>query len=87
MAKVKINVTLDEDLMRRIDEYTEENYLTRSSLISLAATQFLSSAEVAKSIKEIAFSMRKIADTGVVDDEIRRNLEDFERLAKMLAGA
>lgn len=87
MAKVKINVTLDEDLMRRIDEYTEENYLSRSSLISLATTQFLSSAEVAKSIKEIAFSMRKIADTGVVDDEIRRSLEDFERLAKMLAGA
>lgn len=86
MAKVKINITLDEELMRRVDDYAEENYLNRSSLISLATTQFLNSAEVAKAIRDLALAIRKIADTGSLDDDTRNQLEDFERLARLLSG-
>lgn len=87
MAKIKVNITLDEELMRRVDEYAEENYLNRSSLVSLATTQFLNAADVTKAIKDMAFAMRKIADSGEIDDDTRRQLEDFERLSKMLTGA
>ncbi|HEY9758805.1 MAG TPA: hypothetical protein V6C97_26795 [Oculatellaceae cyanobacterium] len=84
MAKVKVNITVDEDLMRRIDEYVDENYMNRSSLISLATTQFLNAAEVTTAVKLMSVAMRKIADTGVVDAESMEQLEDFERLVKML---
>lgn len=87
MAKVKVNITLDEELLRRVDDYAEENYLNRSSLVSLATTQFLNAADVTKAICDMAFSMRKIADNGEIDDETRKQLEDFERLSRMLAGA
>lgn len=87
MAKIKVNITLDEELLRRVDEYAEENYLNRSSLVSLATTQFLNAADVTKAIKDMAFAMRKIADNGEVDDETRKQLEDFERLSKMFTGA
>lgn len=86
MAKIKVNITLDEELMRRVDEYAEENYLNRSSLVSLATTQFLNAADVTKAIKDMAFAMRKIADCGEIDDETKRELEDFERLSRMLVG-
>lgn len=86
MAKIKVGITLDEELMRRVDEYAEENYLNRSSLISLATTQFLNASDVTKAIRDMAFAMRKIADAGEVDEETRRQLEDFERLSKMLVG-
>ena len=86
MAKIKVNITLDEELMRRVDEYAEENYLNRSSLVSLATTQFLNAADVTKAIKDMAFAMRKIADNGEIDDETQRDLEDFERLSRMLVG-
>ena len=86
MAKIKVNITLDEELMRRVDEYAEENYLNRSSLVSLATTQFLNAADVTKAIKDMAFAMRKIADNGEIDDETRKELEDFERLSRMLVG-
>ncbi len=84
MAKIKVNITLDEELMRRVDEYAEENYLNRSSLVSLATTQFLNAADVTKAIKEMAFAMRKIADNGEIDEQTKKDLEDFERLSKML---
>lgn len=86
MAKMKVNITLDEELIRRIEDYAEENYLNRSSLISLATTQFLNSADVVKAVKDMAFAMRKIADNGTVDEESMKQLEDFERLSKMLIG-
>lgn len=87
MAKIKVNITLDEELMRRVDEYAEENYLNRSSLVSLATTQFLNAADVTKAIRDMAFAMRKIADNGEIDEETKRELEDFERLSRMLVGA
>lgn len=87
MAKIKINVTLDEDLLRRLDEYAEENYLNRSSLVSLATTQFLNAADVTKAVRDMAFAMRKIADNGSIDEETKRELEDFERLSRILVGA
>lgn len=86
MAKIKVGITLDEELMQRVDDYAEENYLNRSSLISIATTQFLNTADVTKAIRDMALAMRKIADTGIVDADTKRQLEDFERLSKMLVG-
>ena len=86
MAKVKVNVTLDEDLLFRIDNYAEVNYLNRSSLVSLATTQFLNAADVSKAIVDLAFSVRKIADTGSIDEETRKKIEDFERISRSLTG-
>lgn len=86
MAKIKINITVDEDLLRRVDEYSEENYLNRSSLISLATTQFLNAADVTKAVKDMSICFRKIAERGTIDEETQRQLEDFERLARILTG-
>ena len=86
MAKVKVNITLDEELLQRIESYADENYLTRSGLITLATSQFLLQAEASRAIVDISLAMRKIADTGSIDDDQRRQLEDFERFSRMLAG-
>lgn len=80
---MKVNVTLDDELMERIDNYADKNYMSRSGLISLSVTQYLNSHEVILAISDISVAMRKIADTGKVDDETLEQLEDFERLAKL----
>jgi metal-responsive CopG/Arc/MetJ family transcriptional regulator len=81
---MKVNITLDDDLMKRIDDYADRNYMSRSGLMSLAATQYLNTNEMTLAIKDMAVSMRKIADTGKIDHETMEQLEDFERLAQML---
>lgn len=86
MAKIKVNITLEEELLHRIETYADENYLTRSGLITLAVSQFLLQAEASRAIVDMSLAMRKIADTGTVTDEQLRELEDFERFARMLAG-
>lgn len=83
---MKVGITLDDNLMKRIDDYADENYMSRSGLISLAVTQYLNSADVTRAVKDMALAMRKIADTGVIDDDTQKQLDDFERLSKMLTG-
>lgn len=83
---MKVQITLDDALMERLDAYADENYMTRSGLVSLAVTQYLNANDVTKAVKEMAVCMRKIADNGIVDHETMKQLEDFERLSKILVG-
>lgn len=84
---MKVNVTLDDDLMKRVDDFADRNYMSRSGLVSLALTQYLNSNEMALAVKDMSLCMRKIADNGNVDHETMEQLEDFERLAKLLSSA
>ena len=85
MAKVQI--TLDDKLLERVDSYADENYMSRSGLISLAATQYLNSQDTFRAVKDISLAMRKIADTGSIDSDTMKQLEDFERLAHFLTSS
>ena len=82
---MKVNVTLDDELMARIDDYADRNYMSRSGLVSLACTQFLQAADVTRAIQEMSAAMRRIADTGTIDEVTQRQLEDFERFSQLLA--
>lgn len=88
MAKVKkVQITIDEKLLERIDNYADDNYMSRSGLLCLAAAQYLNANEVIGFVKDMSLAMRKIADTGNVDDETMAKLEDFERMSKILMGS
>lgn len=80
----KIQITLDDELLKRVDTYADDNYMSRSGLLSLAATQFLNAADVSRAIKDLSLAIQKIAETGQLDHETTEQLEDFERLAKYL---
>lgn len=81
---MKVQITCDDELMKRVDTFADENYMSRSGLFSLAVAQYLNAQEVVKAIKEISVSIKKIADTGKVDHDTMEELEDFQRLANML---
>lgn len=81
---MKVNITLDDELMKRLDDYADRNYMSRSGLVSLAVTQYLNTNEMILAVKDMSLCMRKIADTGIIDHETMEQLEDFERFAKIL---
>lgn len=83
---MKLQISLDDKLVERIDSYADENYMSRSGLISFACTQFLNQADVMLLVKDMGFALRKIAETGTVDHEIMEQLEDFERMSRLLVG-
>ena len=82
----KIQISINDDLLRRVDEYADHTYNTRSGTITLALSQLLASDEVIRAISSMALTMRKISDEGKVDEETMQKLKEFELLANMLAG-
>lgn len=80
----KINISIDDELLERADKYTVSLYTSRSGLISMALASFMNSQECILAIKDMSLAMRKIADTGIVDDETLQQLKDFEKMSQLL---
>ena len=83
---MKVQLTVSDDLMTRADNYCKDNYITRSSLLTLALSQFLNSAEAYKEIHELTIAFKTIAEKGLVDDSTKAKLDGFERFARMFTG-
>lgn len=81
---MKINITMNDELLERLDKHAKELYTTRSGLISYAVTQYLNQQEVIGLIRTMSQAMQRIAETGTIDEEARQQIEDFDRISKML---
>lgn len=74
---MKINISIDDDLLKRVDAVADENYMSRSGLITSSLTQYLNSYEVAKCFKSMAITLKNLENKGIVDDEIKNELNDI----------
>lgn len=84
---MKVQITLDDELMKRVDSYADENYMSRSGLISLAVTQYLNTKEMMSAITRMSIVMEKIADKGEIDKQTQHELEDFQRMCSLFGSA
>jgi len=85
MAKVQIS--LDDELLEKIDKHADSMYMSRSGFISYACSQVIMSSQAIIAINDVALSLRKISDEGSVSEEDAKKLEDFERIVKMMSGS
>lgn len=81
---MKFQISMNDELAKRVDNYADENFMSRSGFISLACTQYLNAHEATKAVQEVAACMRQIANTGKVDHDAMEQLEAFEEFAKMI---
>ncbi len=86
MSKVKVQITLEEELLDQVDNYCDKNYMNRSWLISQALVKVLNEQKVIDSLADISVSIKTVTESGELDDETRREFEKFEALCKMFVG-
>lgn len=79
----KINISINDDLLKRLDDFADENYTSRSGLITTALTEYLNNREVLMLVKNVSIAVGKIAETGNVDKDTMKMLEDFDRATKI----
>lgn len=84
---MKLNITLNDELLKRIDTYAKRNYLSRSGLIAQCCTQFLNAQELTLAMTDLSFAVKKIAENGEVDEDTKQQIEDFERIVRLLNNA
>ena len=82
---MKLNVSLDDRLAKRMDDFAEENYMTRSGLVSIALTQYLNTQEMISVIKNMSMSLAKIADSKMVTEEDKAEIEGYASMLQKMA--
>lgn len=80
----KVNISINDDLLSRLDNFADENYTSRSGLITTALTEYLNSREMILLVKNLSLAIGKIAESGEVDNETLKMMEDFERATNIL---
>ena len=83
MSKVKLQITMDEELLADVDDYCDKNYMNRSWLITQAVNQVINQQKVIDALCDISIAIKKVSDTGVLDEETEKQLADFVTVVKM----
>ena len=81
----KVNISIDDGLLKRLDDYGKESYLSRSALIAVAINDYLMQREYIGFIKKLSVTLDKAAESGVLTDDDRKLLDDFQRFASRYA--
>lgn len=82
MAKVQISI--DDELLEKLDVCADEMYMTRSGFISYSVSQIVNSNLVLKAIKDMSITMRVIAESGEIDEESKKQIEEFEHFKNLM---
>ena len=81
---MRVTMTLNDDLLKRIETYAKANYMNRSSVVSFACNQFLMANELQSLMVDVKRAMQKIADCGTVPEEQIKEMEKFKMLCDMI---
>lgn len=83
MAKAKLQITMEEELLNSVDDYCDKNYMNRSWLISQALVQVLNQQKMIDALTNISIAMRNVSEKGEIDEDTKRQMEQFESLCKL----
>lgn len=81
---MKINISVPDELSARVDKYCEENCLKRSVVYQIAVSQLINQKMAVSAMQDIAWTLKKIAQEGKIDDDAREALADFERVCRII---
>lgn len=73
----KINITLSDDLLAKVDAYADEHYMTRSGFFSMVATDKIQSNDLIKAVNQMSVCIQQIAQNGSLDDKSQKELNDL----------
>ena len=83
MSKAKLQITMDDELLKELDYFCEKNYMNRSWFISNSVMQIINQQKMIDAITNVSIAVKKAAETGVINEDTKRELESFEVLTKL----
>lgn len=79
----KINISMNDALLAEMESLAKQNYTTRSGIISMACANYVQQQRMSEGIVTAAKAMQRIAETGVMSDTDKAELESFAKIAEL----
>lgn len=83
MAKEKINITIERELLDLLDEYCDKNYMNRSWVITQSVTQLINHQKMVDAICDVSYALKKSAELGTIDEKTEDEIRKFEAISKL----
>lgn len=84
MAKVKVQITLEDELLNMVDDYCDKNFMNRSWLISQSLMQVLNQQKMIDSFSNLSVAIKNAILNGNMDEETKMEMQNFETLCSMM---
>lgn len=81
---MKMTISVSDELAKRVEEYAERNYTSKSAVFAQGANSLLLQESLSHYMSEIAIAFKKIADNNVLDEESEKKLNEFMSVATLL---
>lgn len=83
----KLNITINDDLLARAEKFAENQYMTKSGLVAVALREYLNAQELMPVLNSMKLAFDKIADSGELDEQTEKELDDMTRTVELLVSA
>ncbi len=86
---MRVNMNMPVELVARLDEYAQENYMARSTVMCQACDQFLTAQEAKKLFRNMTALLKKITENigegNTIDEETKKQMDELETVCKMFS--
>lgn len=77
---MKVNITLNDDLLEKIDKKADEMFMSRSGFVALCCTEKLQNMEAIEMLGQMTAAFKSIALKGTVDEETQLKINAIVEL-------
>ena len=81
----KVQISIDETLLKKLDDYADRSFCTRSGAIAMAVSQLVMQDELQRAIRTMAMAMQRIAENNEIDEQSKQELAQFQAVAAMIS--
>lgn len=80
---MKLSISLPDELVAKIDEVADSNFMTRSGLIAMCCTTYINQMSALEAINNMSKVLENMASQGA-SDEAMAELEKLQYTAQLL---
>jgi metal-responsive CopG/Arc/MetJ family transcriptional regulator len=81
----KIMISIDDELLEKVNSYADRNYTTRSGAITSFVRNGLMQDDITKALSLLAFCTQKIAEDKEISPETKKELEHITMLYEIMS--
>lgn len=83
---MKFQVSMEKDLVEKIDDYAKKNYTSRSGFLALCATQYIQSKEFTSNLPQFIDVLKSAIESDNLDSDAKEKLYDIDRACRVIRG-
>lgn len=81
---MKVQISMPDELLKKLDDYADQNYTTRSGAITMMVNNYLVSRQLSVQMQQVTDALTKMAAGGQLSEAEQQQLLGFQQLSKSL---